>query len=158
MAQIYKATVTFVLPSGDDRDFDTVTQIVVRGANGAVIAENDNVAPGQHLVDPGTYGPYALSVVDANATPSDFAGGQSQLIIHPNGHDRWITNNIIFIYWNDGNGATCQSHTIIVDQNVNSATWPNSQASLAMQYVPPGGNVHRIREEEKLAGGGVKKR
>jgi hypothetical protein len=49
VAQIYKATVTLVLPSGDDRDYDTVTQIIVRGANGAVIAQNDNVASGQHF-------------------------------------------------------------------------------------------------------------
>ncbi len=153
MAQIYKATVTFVLPSGDDRDYDTVTQIIVRGANGKVIAENDNVAPGQHLSDPGTYGPYGLSVLDPNATVADFTGGQSQLIIHPNGNDRWITNNIILIYWNDGNGATCQSHTIIVDQDVNSATWPNSQASLTLEHVQPGPAVHRIREEEKLIRG-----
>jgi hypothetical protein len=150
MARIYKATVTFVLPSGDDRDYDTVTQIIVRKANGSVIAENDNVAPGQHLSDPGTYGPYALSVVDATTTPAEFEAGSSQLIIHPNGHDRWITNNIIYLYWDDGEGATCQSHTIIVDQDVNSATWPNSQASLTLKHVQPPPAVRRIREESEM--------
>lgn len=130
MAVIDYANVTFIMPKGDDRDPDTGIQILVRKADGNVIAENDNVAPGQKFEDPGTYGPFSLTVINADATPDDFKGGSSQVIIHPNGHDRWITNVLIKLHWNDGNGQTCQSHTVIVDQNVNSATWPNSQITI----------------------------
>jgi|ERR1017187_3600943 hypothetical protein len=130
MAQLIKAQVTFIMPKGDDRDGDTDIQIIVRKSNGNVIAQDFNVAPDQRFADPGTYGPFNIAVVDANASHADFQAGSSQLIIHPRGHDRWITDVVITLQWNDGSGLTCQSHTLIVDQDVNSATWPNSQTSL----------------------------
>jgi type 1 fimbria pilin len=122
------------MPDGDDRDKDTGIAVRVYKADGTIIVWNNNVAPDQHLTDPGTYGPFGLTIVNADATANDFIAGTSQLLITPNGHDRWITNVLIQLSWNDGNGRTCQSHNIIVDQDVNSATWSNSQTTL-MQSV-----------------------
>ena len=59
-AQLDRCSVTFVLPDGDERDGDSQTSIQLKKQDGKAIAGEDNVAPGQHMKDPGTYGPYNL--------------------------------------------------------------------------------------------------
>jgi hypothetical protein len=130
MSQIIRAVVTFIMPDGDDRDADTGIAVRVYDASHTIIVWNNNVAPNVHMTDPGTWGPYGLSIVNGAATPEQFSAGTSQLLINPNGNDRWITNVLIALTWDDGTGRTCQSHTIIVDQDVNSATWSNSQTTI----------------------------
>ncbi len=126
MAQLNKSAVTFVLPQGDNKDFDTRVRIYVKKKDGSIIAQNENVAPGQPFPDPGTYGPYDLNIINANSTNVEFSDGKSELQIQPVGNDRWITNVKISMGWSDGLTAACESGNIIVDQDVNTARWSNS--------------------------------
>ena len=81
--------VTFVLPKCDDRDDDTkINMSVVNG--GTVIAQTDNMAPGQQFKDPGTYGPFPIALSTA-ITKSTYPSTTTKLHIEPHGHDTWCT-------------------------------------------------------------------
>src|ERR1051326_1917104 len=111
-----RSSVMFVLPDGDDRDHDTGTSIFIKKQDGKAMAGDPNVAPGQHLKDPGTYGPYNLPV-QTPVTLADYKGGFCEVIISPNGHDHWITNFVILSHFTDGTIIHSESGTVGLDQD-----------------------------------------
>lgn len=111
-----RASVTFVMPDGDDRDHDTRTSIQLKKQDGTAMAGDGDVAPGQHLKDPGTYGPYNLPV----QTPvpiTVYKGGFCEFSIQPVGHDKWITNVVIVSHFSDGTMVHSESGTVSLDQD-----------------------------------------
>ena len=74
---------------------------------------------GQHLKDPGTYGPYPLPV-QTPVTPQMYKGGSCEVTIQPVGHDHWITNFVILSHFTDGTIVHSQSGTVGLDQNQNT--------------------------------------
>src|SRR5437868_1893559 len=115
-ATLDRASVTFILPDGDDRDHDTRTSIQLKKQDGTAIAGDGDVAPGQHFKDPGTYGPYNLPV-QTPVTLAIYKGGFCEFTIQPNGHDHWITNVVILAHFTDGTIVHSESGVVGLDQN-----------------------------------------
>lgn len=113
-------TVMFVLPDGDDRDHDTRTSFQLKRQNGTAIAGDPDVAPGQHMADPGTYGPYKIPVQDQTVTQADYKGAFCEVTIQPVGHDHWIFNAVILATFSDGTMIHSQSGFIGLDQDQNA--------------------------------------
>jgi len=118
-ATIDRCSVIFALPDGDDRDHDTVTSVFLKKQDGTAIAGDPNVAPGQHLKDPGTYGPYNLPI-QSPVTLSVYKGGFCEVIISPNGDDHWITNFVILSHFDDGTVIHSESGIVGLDQDNNT--------------------------------------
>ncbi len=115
--------VTFILPKGDDRDHDTVTSIDIK--QGAVlIAENLDIAPGQHFDDPGIYGPFPIGVV-TKVTKANYRNSTTHMHIQPNGHDRWITDIHIAAKFDDGETLQSSSGVRIVSQDAQDTSFQN---------------------------------
>jgi hypothetical protein len=115
-ATIDRSSVIFALPDGDDRDHDTITSVFIKKQDGTAISGDPNVAPGQHLKDPGTYGPYNLPI-QTPVTLGVYKGGFCEVIISPNGHDHWITNFVLLSHFSDGTVVHSESGIVGLDQN-----------------------------------------
>jgi hypothetical protein len=116
-------SVTFSMPKCDDRDHDTKIDMWIEKNNGR-FASAFNIAPNQHFDDPGSYGPYPLSV-EVPVTKAYFRGSLTKLSITPRGKDTWCTNIQIKGYFSDGQVLTSSSGAVI----------KVSEANRQMQFV-----------------------
>lgn len=110
-ATLERSSVTFVLPDGDDRDHDSQTSIQLKKQDGTAFSGEDNVAPGQHMKDPGTYGPYNLPV-QTEVDQMVYKSGFCEVTHRPNGNDDWIVNIVIRSRFTDGTIVVSQSGVV----------------------------------------------
>jgi hypothetical protein len=103
--------VRFVMPKCDDRDHDTRTSVWIE-KGGAVFARDNNVAPNQHLVDPGNYGPYAIPLTGA-VSKSQYIGSTTHIHIDPNGNDTWCTRIDVVAIFSDGSTIPSSSGVVV---------------------------------------------
>jgi hypothetical protein len=108
---LVSVNITFQLPKCDDRDHDTLTKAWVTQGN-TVIAENDNVAPGQQLGDPGTYGPYSLPLQNT-ISKSAWAGTVTHIHIDPVGHDTWCTEFLMDALFDDNSHVKSNNCSVV---------------------------------------------
>jgi S1-C subfamily serine protease len=122
-AVLQSVNVTFVLPPGDDKDFDTSVAIsITKGAMN--VAANNNIASGVKFSDPGNYGPFSLSVAQP-VTKSLYKNSLVTMVINPNGNDRWITSLLIEARFSDNQVVKSQFGPVVLDQDNKTILFQN---------------------------------
>jgi hypothetical protein len=116
--------VFFVLPNGDDRDFDTAIEIQITKGN-LVLASHGNLAGGIKFADPGKYGAYSLTVSSTSVTKAVYKNSTVTMRITPNGNDRWITGLILEATFSDGQVHRSEFSPTVLDQDNRIASFQN---------------------------------
>jgi hypothetical protein len=114
-ARLQAVHASFILPHGDNKDWDTRISIAV-AKDGVAIARHDDFAGTTEFPDPGSYGPYAIPV-QTPVTVANYRGSETTVIITPNGNDRVIWNVRIDATFEDGIVLSSESGNIILDQD-----------------------------------------
>lgn len=114
--------VRFVLPPGDDKDFDTKVAVQIFKGN-ILIASNDDIASNMKFADPGSYGPFELEV-QPSITKAIYSDSMVRVSITTVGHDTWNSKVIVVAKFSD-NSQVKKEWQFILDQDVRQIQFQN---------------------------------
>jgi S1-C subfamily serine protease len=115
--------VRFVLPTGDDKDFDTAVAVQITKGN-IVIASNDDIARNVRFEDPGNYGPFDLAV-QPSITKAIYSDSLVRVSITPVGRDRWSSRIIVVARFSDNSQVMKEYGPFVLDQDVRQTQFKN---------------------------------
>ncbi len=95
---------------GDGKDWDTEVDLMFKNGSGGLVAQSHL---GQHTAfgDNTTTQEYPINLVKPISQDELLASGSFDIIIHPNGNDRWNYTAYLTIVWDDG------TKTVGLEQN-----------------------------------------
>jgi hypothetical protein len=115
-----KVTVEFSMRHGDDRDHNTKTDVTIMKGT-TIVANNPNVAPGEHLIDPPngwkTYGPYDIPVHQPAIRKFEYPGSVIAVADFPDGNDTWITKVKVTAHFSDDTEIVTETRDEIKEVN-----------------------------------------
>lgn len=115
--------VRFVLPGGDDKDFDTAVAVQIIKGN-ILIASNDDIASNMKFADPGSFGPFDLAV-QPSITKAIYSESLVRVSITPVGNDTWNSRIIVVAKFTDNSQIKKEYGPFILDQDVRQTQFKN---------------------------------
>lgn len=118
-AKLNRVTITFYTHN-DNKDHDTALDVLVKNKVSMFLSEDiargENLGGDMEFKDPST-NEFDLALVSNTITLSDLNVPVVNIHIQPNGHDRWIFDYTVSLYFDNGKTFSSSESGIVLDQD-----------------------------------------